>query len=234
MFLFLAQASSNASSNAVTPFAVPVSNLQTTLETTVIPAEVPSDLVGQATATATQAATQAGEGALNYLAGVNWASPSWDIFIVLFFILAVFLYGVSLGRDRVVVILVSVYMALALVGTLPGLSEFYASDVGTNFLAQVSVFVAFFIVLYVLLSRSVFANTFASVASGKWWQVFLFSIFHVGLLISSVLSFLPASVISHLAPLTQTVFATETARFAWLVTPIVSLIFVKAESDKKR
>jgi len=36
-----------------------------------------------------------------------------DLFIILFFVIAAFLYGFSLGRDRIVAILVSIYMGLA-------------------------------------------------------------------------------------------------------------------------
>jgi hypothetical protein len=233
MFMLLAQAATGTPADATFPITFPAGTAEAAATaTTSVVTSSPTEIAGSAASAATHVANQAGEGVLNWLAGVNWASPTWDVFIVLFFVLAVFLYGISLGRDRVVVILVSVYMALALVANLPGLDELFASDVGKHFLTKVGVFGGFFVILYFLLSRSVFAGTFAGVASGKWWQVFLFSVFHVGLLVSSVLSFLPTDVIGHLAPLTQTLFATETARFCWLVAPIASLLVVKADPGK--
>ena len=47
---------------------------------------------------------------MDFVTNINWAAPSWDLFIILFFIVAAFLYGLSLGRNRVIVILVSIYM----------------------------------------------------------------------------------------------------------------------------
>src|SRR3990167_1770098 len=58
-----------------------------------------------------------------FLQSINWAAPTWDLFIVLFFIVTVFLYGMSLGRDRIIVILVSIYMALAVVSNAPFLGK---------------------------------------------------------------------------------------------------------------
>lgn len=172
----------------------------------------------------------------SFVANINWAQPSWDLFIILFFIVAAFLYGLSLGRDRVIVILISVYMALAVVNSAPFIGNFQA-DIGLDqfFVFRVSTFVVVFIALFFLMSRSALLRTVASSDSGgSWWQVLLFSFLHVGLLISITLSFLPASASDHLAPLTQKIFAQETARFIWIIAPIVAMILIKGgASDKK-
>ena len=39
-----------------------------------------------------------------YLSNVNWLEPSWDLFIILFFVIASLMYGLSLGRDRLPVL----------------------------------------------------------------------------------------------------------------------------------
>jgi hypothetical protein len=181
--------------------------------------------------------TSAQTSAQSFVANVNWAQPSWDLFIVLFFIVAGFLYGLSLGRDRVIVILVSIYMALAVVNSAPFISNFQA-DIGLSnvFVFRISAFIAIFIVLFLLLARSALLQTIASADSkGSWWQVMLFSFLHVGLLISIVLSFLPANAVDHLAPATRSFFASETAKFMWIIGPIVAMVVIKggaAESKK--
>ncbi|MBI4458026.1 hypothetical protein HY633_03630 [Candidatus Uhrbacteria bacterium] len=165
---------------------------------------------------------------LSLLARVNWASPTWDLFIVLFFIVTVFLYGMSLGRDRIIVILVSVYMALAVVSNAPFLGRLQA-DININqyFAFKVTTFLGIFILLFFLLSRSALLRTFGNLAAGSWWQVMVFSAFHVGLLVSITLSFLPPDAIGHLAPLTKQVFASETGKFAWVVLPIVGMVMLR-------
>ncbi|MBI3573193.1 MAG: hypothetical protein HY092_03265 [Candidatus Kerfeldbacteria bacterium] len=174
--------------------------------------------------------------AKNFVANINWAQPSWDLFIILFFVVAALLYGLSLGRDRVIVILISVYMALAVVNTAPGIGNFQA-DIGLNqfFVFRVSTFVIVFIALFFLMSRSALLSTVASSDSGgSWWQTILFSFLHVGLLISITLSFLPPSASSHLAPLTQSIFVKDTSRFLWIVAPILAMIVLKGGAAEKK
>lgn len=162
----------------------------------------------------------------NLVANVNWAQPSWDLFIVLFFIIAGFLYGLSLGRDRVIVILVSIYMALAVVSNAPILNRIQ-SDLSQFVAFRVTTFLGLFVLLFFLLSRSALLNTFSNLNTGKWWQALIFSTFHVGLLVSITLSFLPPESINHLAHLTQTLFASQGARFFWIAAPIVGMVLLK-------
>lgn len=181
--------------------------------------------------------TQTTTEAKSFVANINWSQPSWDLFIILFFIVAALLYGLSLGRDRVIVILISVYMALAVVNSAPYIGAFSA-DVGIDkfFVFRISAFVVVFIALFFLMSRSALMSTVANSDShGSWWQVLLFSFLHVGLLISITLSFLPAGAADTLAPLTQRLFVSDGGRFFWIVTPIIAMILIKGgAADKKK
>jgi len=183
-------------------------------------------------ATISNTSTQAN----NFVANIDWSKPSWDLFIILFFIVAGFLYGLSLGRDRIIVILISVYMALAVVNSAPFIGNFQA-DIGINefFAFRISTFVVVFIVLFFLMSRSALLSTIAgSDSRGSWWQVLLFSFLHVGLLISITLSFLPPSASTHLAPLTQKIFVQDIGRFIWIVAPIVAMMVIKGGAAEKK
>ncbi len=177
-----------------------------------------------------QSAAAVGHDVMNYLTSINWASPSWDLVIVLFFVVTVFLYGMSLGRDRIIVILMSIYMALAVISNAPlaNLGNGTVS-VGSWFAFRVTAFLGLFVLLFFLLSRSALMKTFGNLASGSWWQVFLFSVFHVGLLVSITLSFLPPEAANHLAPLTRHVFASQMGKFLWIVAPILAMAVIKGE-----
>ena len=175
-------------------------------------------------------AANMGKDVVNWLSAVNWAAPTWDLFIVLFFLVTVFLYGLSLGRDRIIVILVSIYMALADVSNAPILSKLDATvNLGQFFAFRVTTFLGIFVLLFFLLSRSALLKTFGSLAAGSWWQVLVFSIFHVGLLVSITLSFLPPDAVAHLAPVTRQIFASDSGRFFWIVAPIFGMTLLKAE-----
>ncbi|MFZ6015143.1 MAG: hypothetical protein ACOYUZ_02185 [Patescibacteria group bacterium] len=157
------------------------------------------------------------------LAGINWAAPSWDLFVYLFFVIGSFLYGFSLGRDRIIVILVAIYMALAVVGNAPLINQFtLAFQVSENIMLRISFFLGVFVVLFFLLSRSALLKTIGeNSAPGKWWQVIVFSILQVGLLISITMSFLPPETANAFTEQTRQIFLSDQGRTAWLVAPIV-------------
>ncbi len=164
------------------------------------------------------------------LQSLNFSNPSWDLFILIFFVVVSLLYGLTLGRDRIVVVLVSIYMALAVVQNAPFLKNFTATvTINQYFAFQVSVFLGLFLLLFFLLSHSGLVKILSPAEHGTWWQVMLFSFLHVGLLISVTLSFLPETARAHLAPITRSIFVTETARFLWILTPILIMALIKGE-----
>ena len=160
----------------------------------------------------------------------NLATPSWDLFIILFFVLAAFIYGLSLGRDRIIIILVSIYVGLAIVNSAPYVKDLAGQVKLDIFAFKATAFLGLFILLFFMFSRSALLRTLGSGnVSGSWLQVIIFSFLHVGLLTSITLSFLPAESLDFLMPITRTVFVSEPARFIWMVAPIVVMFLV---SDK--
>ena len=157
---------------------------------------------------------------------VNWSTPSWDIFILIFFVVTVFLYGISLGRDRIIVIMMSIYMSLAVISNAPMIN-----NLDQPFALKSAAFIGVFMTLFFLVSRTSLNKIFGNLAAGKLWQVLLFSVLHVGLLVSITLSFLPPSSTAGLHHLTRTAFATDMARFAWIVAPILCMVFFTKDDD---
>lgn len=156
---------------------------------------------------------------------INWLQPTWDLFILLFFVVASLIYGISLGRDRIIVILVSIYMSLAIVNYMPFVREFNAGiSINDAFALRVSVFLGIFILLFFFLSHSALVKTLGHEASqGKLWQVMIFSFLHVGLLISVTLSFFPSDLSSVLSPITHSLFLSDIAKSAWVLLPVVAM-----------
>ena len=158
---------------------------------------------------------------------LNWTNPTWDLFILVFFAVATVLYGASLGRDRIIVIMVGLYMALAVVTNVPFVKAFNATlTVNKNFIVHFTAFIGLFVVLFFLLSRSALLRAFGTGghAVSSWWQVMLFSFLQVGLLISIVLSFLPMTALQNFSPLTRLIFQSDTGRFVWIVAPIAAMV----------
>ena len=161
---------------------------------------------------------------------IDFSTPTWDLFIILFFIGSVFLYGFTLGRDRVLTILISIYMALAVVNTAPYISALKAEvSMGQMFALKVATFVGLFVILFFLIARSALLRNFTGDVTGNWSHVFVFSVLHVGLLTSVTLSFLPLNALNHLAPITKIVFTSDPGKLAWLILPIVAMVFMKSK-----
>lgn len=160
---------------------------------------------------------------MSFVSSINWTTPSWDLFILLFFIVGALLYGFSLGRDRIIVILVSIYMALAVVGNAPILRQLnLAFHLNDTTVLRISFFFGVFVILFFLLSRSALLKTIGeNSVAGAWWQVILFSILQVGLLISITLTLLPAEVLNNFSYTTQRIFTSDWGRSAWLILPII-------------
>lgn len=157
-------------------------------------------------------------------------NPSWDLFIGLFFVIGALLYGFSLGRDRIIVIMVSIFMALAVVQTMPQ----FVVDIAFNgqSAVQVTTFISLFIVLFFLISRSALLRTLgAGLSNGKWYQTIVFSVLHVGLLISITMSFLPQDILTKFTPQTQQLFTGEWPRFLWIIAPILAMILFGGKDE---
>ncbi len=171
---------------------------------------------------------------LNYFMTLNWSAPTWDLFILLFFVVGALLYGLSLGRDRVIIILVGMYMALAVVSNTPVLTSINLSlHVNDNYVLKLTFFLGIFVVLFFMLSRSALLKTIGgSNAPGSWWQTIVFSILQVGLLISITLNFLPLNMTAGLTEITKQIFMSDYGRSAWMVLPI--LFMIVAPKPKRR
>lgn len=171
----------------------------------------------------------------HYLATLNWVHPTWILYTMLGLGLAVCLYGLSLGRDRLIGILVSVYIALAVVNATPfvGTTD-TQTDVGTVFFVRLSIFIVVQVLLFFLLSRSVILSTLTSRATkGSWWQVIIVGCLYVGLTTSVVLSLLPLSIIESLPPGVRALFTAELARFGWVIAPVIAMAVIKGTHPKK-
>jgi hypothetical protein len=168
-----------------------------------------------------------------FLAGLDFNTPSWDLFIFLFFIIATFVYGFTLGRSRIMVLLISTYMALALVKTAPFLTT-QDVTVGADpfFIVRITAFLGAMLLIFFFLSNSALRRAFAAAdIQGKAWQIIGFSILHAGLLVASILSFIPEERRAVLLGFTQGLFSSEMALFIWTAAPIVLMMFVKDEDE---
>lgn len=171
-----------------------------------------------------------------FLTSINFQKPTWDLVIIIVFILAAFVYGLSMGRDRILLVLIAIYMALAVIQSAPFIRNITWQGLGENqsFIFQIGIFLFSFLFIFYCLSRSPLLSALGqSQAPGGWWQVVLFSILHVGLLMSIALSLLPNSALDVLSAFTKQIFAGEMPRFYWTIAPIVALMLIRSKKEEK-
>lgn len=159
-----------------------------------------------------------------FVKSLDLAAPSWDLFLVLLFAIGSLVYGLTLGRDRIVVIMVSMYIGLAVVTNAPYLQTLTASLQVNQTSFRIGAFLGVFLLLFFMLSRNALIKSLEVTNLGGLGQTLLFSVLHVGLLISLVLSFLPAEALGHFSGQIRTVFVSDVARLAWLVTPVAAMM----------
>lgn len=167
-----------------------------------------------------------------FLGGINWSFPTWDLFIYIFFVASIIFYGLVLGRDRILVILFSIYISLAVASNLPYINDTFAKKFGFGpvFVMKLFVFLLFVVGLYLLFSKMGLLSSFSENAS--LFHIIIFSVLHVGLLISIVLSFVPQESLG-LSDFTKTLFVADFSKFLWIVAPLVAMFLVRREREDK-
>ncbi len=161
------------------------------------------------------------------------AASGWDIFIVLIFLIAVLVYGFFLGRNRMVVLLLSSYFSFAIMQVFPwsclislewlGVGEEPSSSL------KIFIFLGIILLFYFLIPRSVLSSTLRIKKRGdaSWTQLFILSIAQVGLLAIIIISFLSDEVLVSLSSPIQTIFVGLEAQFVWVAAPILIIVLMR-------
>ncbi len=160
--------------------------------------------------------------------GFNWHTPSWDLFVLLFWIVGSVLYAFAAGRGKILTILVSVYMAKLLVLEAPFLSDALNSKLNINMasLQQLAAFVVLFVLFFIFLGRYAFRSSADSRRITSLGFGLIFAFLQMGLLINIVFSYLPDHVKMSFSPLLHFIFLHPNAGFIWLIAPVVYLVLL--------
>ena len=161
---------------------------------------------------------------------LDFATPTWDVFLLMFFAIGSLLYGLTLGRDRIVVIMVSIYMGLAVVTNAPYIRDISSVSVN-DYAVKIGAFVGVFVLLFFFLSKNALIRSLDTGGGGRLFQTVMFSVLHVGLLVSVALSFLPDSALTVFSDQTRMAFVSDPAKFVWLVAPIAAMMIFSGRKE---
>jgi len=144
---------------------------------------------------------------------------SQDMTLILFIALISFVYGMVLGKKKLMSILVSIYIAFAIISVVP---------IEISYKAYV--FLGLLVVL-TLVSRKIFDIHFASGGSAFMWRIFIVSFFQVILIISVMLSMLPqADALSYVSSTAYSYLVSGWAPLTWMAIPLVAMFILHRKS----
>ena len=163
---------------------------------------------------------------VDFFQNINWFAPSWDLIIGLFFVVFVLLYGLSLGKERSLVMLASTYIGYAVASNLPFIDDALSKSInlGSVQTLKLAVFLITMVSLFVLFART---GVFGGGGGQSVILTMVLSIFHVGLFISIVFSFLPLDFVEQFSTFIKIVFDSDLAHFVWLLAPVFGLYLAK-------
>ncbi len=162
---------------------------------------------------------------------LDFATPTWDVFLLMFFLIGALLYGLTLGRDRIIVIMVSIYMGLAVVTNAPYIRDLSAAVSVNNVAFKIGTFLGVFVLLFFFLSKNALLRSLDTGGGGRLFQTVMFSVLHVGLLLSVGLSFMPSEALGVFSDQTRMVFVSDPAKFVWLVAPIAAMMVFSGRKE---
>lgn len=141
-----------------------------------------------------------------------------DATLLLVVVFASFIFGMFIGRYKLISILVNIYVALAILAAVP-------AGYINGYTQTLIVFFATLIIL-TLVSKRLFEIYISGSGSGFLWRVFAMSFLEVVFLISIVLSILPKKVaLEYVSSNSYDYLASPIAQFIWLIIPL-AFIFV--------
>jgi len=162
----------------------------------------------------------------------NLNISSWDIALLLILIGGGFLLGLFLGRNRIFLLLLGMYISYALLSVIP-LNKLFPSmfQREEDFVILIVLFLVLIGLVFFLLSRSILKTSIRKKADKMILQSVVLSVFFIGAIISVVFSFFPKNLLSQFSDLALMIFDTLWARALWFIVP---LIFIGLFKRKRR
>lgn len=151
-------------------------------------------------------------------------NPTWDILLLLFFFFSVFVYGLIVGRNRIIILLLASYPAALINEYIPYPQNFLdnLNVFQTIFLKSFGFFILTFFIFWIF-KKSGFSRKELNKKTG---QVLFLSFLNVGLWANIMFGYVLAfnAELIKLAPLNILLFGSDYAHFIWLILPVLALL----------
>jgi len=150
---------------------------------------------------------------------------SQNIILLLAIIFVSFIFGMFMGRYKLISILINIYASLAIVSAIP---EKYLTDYSYKLIAFLLITVAL-----TLAGKKLFEIHISGSGSGFLWRVFAMSFLEVVMLTSIILTFMPKkAALGYVSPSSYEYLASENARLIWLIAPLIFMFFIHKKLNR--
>lgn len=161
----------------------------------------------------------------------NFSNPTPYFLVLVFLFLVIFIYGINAGKGRMILILLSLYIAVILTSLFP-YQQYLIENIkaGEPYFVELGLFiVSFFIVLILFLNSPL--RSIAVKSRGHIFQVLVLSILILGVFVSYITVLLPAEILAKLDHKIFTYFKTETTQFWWALAGVVGLAALRRRGE---
>ena len=155
--------------------------------------------------------------------------------MVLIFLAVALVYGLSMGRNRLVIVMLGVYFSFLLTRAIPWKQlTFLGLKDAPDSTIQIFIFLALVLGFYFAIPHSAlrYAMKLGGKGRGAWWQVLILSVLQIGLILAMVIAFLPVKISAGLSPLARTIFVGPLAQFLWIFLPILAIMFLRGRQQQ--
>lgn len=164
------------------------------------------------------------------LPGQGMPKLDYPWLIVLFVIFVIFLVGFGLGRSRMMISLVSLYVASFLEVHFVYFKNISAALKNTpSYIMHIGFLLIIYGIVFFLLNRSFMKQRF-TLKEASIFAAILMAILQIGFMASIMISYLPTATTSVLPSWVLQFFGTKSAQFFWALAPIVALVFMRQET----
>lgn len=155
---------------------------------------------------------------------------AWAVGLTLVFLV---IYGLSLGRDKALVSLLSIYIALAFDASFPYLGKIHEMiGVTANiYSTRLAVLMVVYLIVFWVLRRS-FSKSKLALRDSSYFAVAMVSLAQVGLLIAIITNIIPSVILDDMPQYLTAYFGSNLALAFWVVLPIVLLLILRGSRKR--
>jgi hypothetical protein len=148
------------------------------------------------------------------------ASMTQDITLLIVIILASFLFGIFIGRSRLVAVLLNAYVAFAIVSVIP-------ASYLTSYTYKLLVLLILIVAL-TLWGKRLFEVSISGIGSGFMWKIFALSFLEVVMILSMVISIIPKKeALIYVSLSSYGYLIADPMKLIWMAAPLVFLMIIQ-------